>query len=65
MTTAEFLNTWKTTYNNLDMSAREVAKAFDMTSSKTAAMLQSFVDSGDCTARYYTASRVTIYTLSK
>jgi hypothetical protein len=65
METTKFLSTWKNSHSHLDMSAREVAKAFDMTSSKAAAMLQSFVDSGDCTARYYTASRVTIYTLSK
>jgi transposase len=65
MAATEFLSTWKTRYSHLGMSAREVAKAFDMTSSKAAAMLQSFVASGECTARYYTASRVTIYTLCK
>jgi len=63
MSAESFLNEWISKYSHLDMTAREVAYSFNITSSKAAAMLNKFVKSGECVSRYYTASRVTVYTL--
>ena len=64
LTPAEFLAEWRANYSNLTMTARDVVFSFKMTSQAATRMLQGFVDSGDCTGRYYTKSRVTVYTLN-
>ena len=64
MNTATFLSDWASKYRHIALTARDVSASFGITSSAAAAMLAGFVAAGACTARYYTRSRVTVYTLS-
>lgn len=65
MTAAEFFKEWSEKYSHLELSVRDVAGSFPISSQAATKMLQAFVEQGKVTARYYTKSRVTVYTLIK
>ena len=65
MTANEFFNEWSTKYANLELTVREVTSSFEINKQTATAWLQGFVTEGKATARYYTGSRVTVYTLVK
>ena len=65
MTPNEFFKEWSENFSNLELSVRDVAGSFPISSQAATKMLQSFVEQGKVTARFYTKSRVTVYTLVK
>jgi hypothetical protein len=64
MTAQEFFSEWSTKHSNLSLSVRDITGAFAMTTQQATKMMQRFVREGKVSARYYTASRVTVYSLS-
>jgi len=65
MNANEFFKEWSEKYSDLELTVREVAKSFSISSQAATKMLKQFVLEGKATAQYYTASRVTVYTLVK
>lgn len=65
MTAIEFFAEWSTKYSNLELTARDVAGSFPISVQAATKMLQAFVKEGKAKSTYYTASRVTVYSLAK
>lgn len=65
MNAIEFFNEWSTKHSDLELTARDVSGSFPITSQAATKMLQSLVAEGKVKATYYTASRVTVYSLIK
>lgn len=64
MNATDFYREWMTSYSRLTMTAASMASAFDITSAVATSILQSLLKDGKVTARHYTKSRKTVYTLS-
>jgi len=64
MNTAEFFAKWSTEHSNLSLSVRDITGAFPINQQKATKMMKQLESEGKVTSRYYTASRVTVYSLA-